>query len=396
METASLRHPLDELFGPDAATRADAIRHELREKLRAAPGVLIHGCGRSGRTIARALKSVGQTPLGFLDETPSKQGTQIDSLPVYAPAEARRLHDAGCVVLVAIFRPGHSFRATRRRLMDLGFRSVLSLFAVAAALPEELLPFYFFDRPERVLAARDEYYRLFDALSDPRSRAELVGHLRFRLQVDSDALPEPLGLDYGYFAGRLAEDVGFIDGGAFDGDSVGAFFKLVDGRFSRVIAFEPDALTFRKLRAYREGLPDALRQRVELCNAGLWSESTRLPFDATGTLGSALGNGQGTEVAVVALDDYAHTSSPLFVKYDVEGAERDALLGARRLLARGDTALAVAVYHRPDDLWSLAALIREINPAYRFGLRSHMDDGADLMLYAVPPSMQAAASEGFT
>lgn len=390
MDTTNLRGQLDELLGPEGALRAEEIRRGLREKLHAAPGFLIYGAGHTGRTIARALKSAGQTPLGFLDDTPSKQGTEIDSLPVCSPAEARRLYGDGPPVVVAIFSPAHSFRATRRRLLDLGFRSVLSLFAVAACLPEELLPFYYFDRPERLLAARDEYYRLFDNLSDPRSRAELVGHLRFRLHVEIDSLPEPVGLDYGYFAGRLTEDVGFIDGGAFDGDSVRAFFQLVGSRFSRVIAFEPDVFTFRKLSAYREQLPDSLRRRVELCNAGLWSESTRLRFDATGTLGSALGNGQGTEVDVVALDDYVRTPFPLFLKYDVEGAERDALLGARRLLARRDTTLAIAVYHQPDDLWSLAALIREINPDYRFGLRSHGDDGADLMLYAVPPSVRAA------
>jgi hypothetical protein len=131
---------------------------------------------------------------------------------------------------------------------------------------------------------------------------------------------------------------------------------------------------------------------VELCNAGLWSESTRLRFEATGTLGSAIGGQEGAEVAVVALDDYIHTSSPLFIKYDVEGAERPALLGARRLVERGDASLAVAVYHQPDDLWSLAALIREINATYRFGLRSHRDDGADLMLYALPACMAEKGS----
>ncbi|HWG41730.1 MAG TPA: FkbM family methyltransferase [Gemmataceae bacterium] len=390
MDTTHLRGQLDELFGPGAAKRAEAIRQRLRENLHGASGILIYGSGRTGRTIARALKSAGLAPLAFLDDTPCKQGIEIDGLAVCSPVEARRRYGDGPTVLVAIFSPGHSFRGTRRRLEELGFRSVLSLFAVAACLPEKLLPFYFFDRPERVLAARDSYYRLFDALSDRRSREELVAHLRFRLEVDLEVLPEPVGLDYGYFAGRLADNVGFIDGGAFDGDSVRAFFQLAGCRFSRVIAFEPDALSFGKLTMYWQGLPDSVRERVELRNAGLWSGSTRLQFNATGTLGSSLGNGQGSEVAVVALDDLPHASFPLFIKYDVEGAERDALLGARRLLARGDTALAVAVYHRADDLWSLPALIREINPAYRFGLRSHMDDGADLMLYAVPPSLRTA------
>jgi FkbM family methyltransferase len=263
----------------------------------------------------------------------------------------------------------------------------MSLFAITACLPDSLLPFYFLDRPEKVLAARDHYYRLFDSLIDERSREELVRHLLFRLYFDPDVLPEPIGMNFEYFGQLLPEDVSFVDGGAFDGDSVEAFLNAVGDRFSRVLAFEPDTLNFQKLELFRAALPHSIRTRIELCNAGLWSQSTHLKFAVTGTLGSALATGEGNEVPVVALDDYLQTSSPLFIKYDVEGAEHDALLGARRLLKRSNATLAVAVYHQPDDLWSLPSLIQTINPDYRFALRSHMDDGTDLMLYALPPCL---------
>jgi FkbM family methyltransferase len=378
---------LHELLGPDAQQRCDAIRARQRAELSGAASILVLGAGRTGRQVARILQSAGCALLGYLDDTPGKQGTHLDGLPIWSPEQARDLHGEDALVVVAIFSAGHSFRGTRRRLYGLGFRRVVSLFEVAACLPDGLLPFYFLDRPEHVLAARDHYARLFDALVDRRSQDELLRHLEFRLCGTPDVLPEPGGLSYQYFAGRLPEDVSFVDGGAFDGESVQAFLDLAAGRFSRVFAFEPDALNFRKLTAFHEALPDAVRPRVELVNAGLWSESTRLHFDATGTPASALTEGIGIEVAVVALDDHLQAVHPLFIKFDVEGAERNALLGARRLLQRGDTALAVAVYHQPDDLWELPALIQEINPAYRFGLRSHMDDGADLMLYAVPPTM---------
>ena len=383
-EQETLRRHLDELFGLDAADRCATVRHGLAAKLREASKILVYGAGRNGRRIARALCAVGLKPSGILDDTPSKQGTEVDGLPIGSSARGGHYYGAGTLVVVSMFSPGHSFRATRRRLAELGFDAVMSIFEVAACLPDELLPFYYFDRPQRVLGAREGYHRLFDGLIDRRSQEELLGHLAFRLYLDVDALPEPVGMNYEYLAEWLPKDVAFVDGGAFDGDSVLAFLRLSRERFSQVIAFEPDALNFRNLSAFREALPTPLCSRVELCNAGLWSESTRLRFEATGTLGSALSDGPGDEVAVVALDDYIDQTCPLFVKFDVEGAERHALLGARKLLKRGNVALAVAVYHEPDDLWSLPALLHEINPDYQFGLRSHMDDGTDLMLYAVP------------
>lgn len=387
----TLRRRLDELFGPDAVGRCAAVRYGLEAKLRQASRILVYGAGRNGRRIACALRAAGLSPSGFLDDTPSKQGTEVDGLPIGSPVQGGQHYGAGTLIVVSLFSPGHSFRATRRRLTDLDFDAVMSVFEAAACLPDELLPFYFFDRPQRVLTARQNYYRLFDSLIDRRSQEELLGHLAFRLYLDVDALPQPVGMDYGYLAEWLPGDVAFVDGGAFDGDSVRAFLRLSGERFSQVVAFEPDALNFRKLSAFREALPTPMRSRVELCNAGLWSESTRLRFDSTGTLGSALSDGTGDEIAVVALDDCIDRTCPLFVKFDVEGGERNALLGARKLLQRGNVALAVAVYHKPDDLWSLPALLHEINPDYEFGLRSHMDDGTDLMLYAVPQRLPDSA-----
>ena len=45
-----------------------------------------------------------------------------------------------------------------------------------------------------------------------------------------------------------------------------------------------------------------------------------------------------------------------YVKYDVEGAEYEALNGSRGLL-KSHPALLVSLYHRTDDLWKLPELV---------------------------------------
>jgi FkbM family methyltransferase len=54
-----------------------------------------------------------------------------------------------------------------------------------------------------------------------------------------------------------------------------------------------------------------------------------------------------------------------FIKMDIEGAERNALAGARQALARFHPRLSLASYHRPDDPEALPKAAREGWPGYR-------------------------------
>ena len=58
-----------------------------------------------------------------------------------------------------------------------------------------------------------------------------------------------------------------------------------------------------------------------------------------------------------------------YLKLDVEGAEREALLGCARTIRRWRPKLCVSAYHRNEDLFALPLLIEQIAPGYRFYLR---------------------------
>ena len=60
------------------------------------------------------------------------------------------------------------------------------------------------------------------------------------------------------------------------------------------------------------------------------------------------------------------------------------LAGAAGLLARERPVLALSIYHRPDDLWELPLHLDALALGYRFFLRTHGDDGMDIVCYAIP------------
>ena len=114
------------------------------------------------------------------------------------------------------------------------------------------------------------------------------------------------------------------------------------------------------------------------------SSSAALIGVAIAVAGSTIGS--GTDVVEVApLDELLADHPPTYIKMDVEGAERDALLGGAKTISKNAPVLAICLYHRPEDVWDLPLLIRSLRPDYRLYVRRHSDERWETVCYAVPP-----------
>ena len=106
-------------------------------------------------------------------------------------------------------------------------------------------------------------------------------------------------------------------------------------------------------------------------------------FNATGAEGACIAREGGVLVDCVPWTMLVADAVPTYIKMDVEGAEEDALEGARQLIQAHAPILAVCLYHRPSDLWRIPFLIRSLCGGYKLFLRPHFGDGWDLVCYAV-------------
>lgn len=139
----------------------------------------------------------------------------------------------------------------------------------------------------------------------------------------------------------------------------------------RVIMIEPDPVNVECLRRnFRAELESG---RVTLVPEGAWSEHGTIELH-TGVANSGTGSMMHKEegsvtvrVPVRPIDDMVRTLGVErvdFIKMDIEGAEREALKGAARTLAKFRPRLMLDSYHLPDDPVVLPALIRKIEPSY--------------------------------
>lgn len=161
------------------------------------------------------------------------------------------------------------------------------------------------------------------------------------------------------------KDKDIIDAGACLGDSA---LILSDCGGRKVYAFEPDKENFKLLR---ETIRLNKREDIVPVRLGLGARPGLASMEkhaCPGNLGgSRLKSGAG-EVEINSLDDFAqqHKLDIGLIKIDVEGAERELLLGARRSLQRFRPSLILAVYHSPEDFFGLAPLLDSWKLGYRF------------------------------
>ncbi len=167
------------------------------------------------------------------------------------------------------------------------------------------------------------------------------------------------------------------DLGAYNGDTAKEIISRSSG-VEKIYALEPDRRNFKKLAAFTENEP-----RVVAYHAAAWSENIELSFSVEGNRNSGIRESGGERVQALALDGIVSERVD-YIKFDVEGSEREALLGAKRIICRDKPQMLVSAYHRSEDIFSLIKLIHELHPDYKFYLRRFRYLPAwDLNLYCV-------------
>lgn len=184
----------------------------------------------------------------------------------------------------------------------------------------------------------------------------------------------------------------YADLGAYNGDTVREILPYATNLLE-AYCMEPDPRNFRKLSEYGNGED---RAKVIPLNFAAYSHRETLSFEVSGnrnaTLKSGTPNGKRRLVEADALSNLlSGYGSPKidYIKFDVEGAEREAIRGCLPTIEKDCPELLVSLYHRREDIFALPLLLKaELDArglAYDFYLRRFRYFPAwDLNLYAVP------------
>ncbi|EMS79522.1 FkbM family methyltransferase [Desulfotignum phosphitoxidans] len=237
--------------------------------------------------------------------------------------------------------------------------------------------------------------QLKDLFADKKSSHVLDKILRFRENISAqtylqnDPVTQYFPEDIDLFA-HLNQGIRMIDCGAFTGDTLEQTLSIFEKRkqsLDYIALMEPDIQNLQALQAN-------VKKYVDRCDlfvlpAGAWSSSQILQIQSNGASSQIRKlQGQPEEgvfaIPVVAIDEVFYGAKPNYIKMDIEGAEIEAIEGAKQTIADYSPVLAICLYHRASDLWNIPLRVHEINSNYNFYLRVHGDMGLETVIYCVP------------
>lgn len=228
----------------------------------------------------------------------------------------------------------------------------------------------YFDR-EFFNSHYDEIVRAYNSLADDESRATYASIINYRLSGKMDYLLGTYSSKDDMYSLISADSVErYIDVGAYNGDTLKEMLRY-SSSLKHAVAIEPDPKNFKKLEKLVSTL-DSIS--VDVVNAAAYNECGESEFSVSGNRNSSVNSTSSFEhkdasVRTVTVDSVTELGAD-YIKYDVEGAELEALQGTAATIEAHWPRLLVSLYHRSRDMFFLVNYLHECyGDAYNFYLR---------------------------
>lgn len=319
--------------------------------------VFIYGMGDGALKIMRVFDQYGIPVAGFFASDEFVRGHTFEGHLVHTLSQIESLIDDFVIVLA--FAAG--YQSLYNRINEIASRHIL----LAPDVPVAGDGLFTYDH---CLKNAEKIQTVYDMLADEKSRQTYADVINFKISGKIEYLnrcTSPKEEIYGEMI-PLSDNEIFVDLGAYNGDTVSEFISACGGKFSHIYAFEPNPKNFRRLS---KNFPE--NKNITLFNAAAGSKNgiTKISLNE-GRMSRSGGVGKTAEIPVLSVDE-AVPGQATVIKLDVEGAEKEAILGAKRHISGGAKILC-SLYHRNEDMFELPLLIKSMDPELRFYIRHQL------------------------
>jgi len=268
----------------------------------------------------------------------------------------------------------------KSKLDEMGFKNIsyLSLFKYSDF--DLVHPPFITDFEEDYTNNSNEYEKIYNLLADEESKKTFEKVINFKISFDYGFM-EGFTNNHQeqYFDKELIpniKNISFLDGGGYVGDTATEVIKNFSD-FKKIYLIEPIPENIRIARRELGHL-----ENIEFLECGVSDKKATLHFNEEKSFSNIYGNGtQSVEVDTI---DNIVKERVDFIKLDIEGAEQDAIDGAKETIKKYRPILAICVYHKAEDWYKIPQKILEIDSEYRIYLRHYMEGIFESVMYFIP------------
>ncbi len=338
--------------------------------------VIIWGISVSGLEELVRLKSVGAIIRGFTDSFVTQKGVIFASFPVLTFDEIKS--ENICIVIST--RNTSYLRSILIKCEKLENAKIYAYRFIYG-------PGYYdtLSMKEKIDIDREKISYVQSNLYDKKSIETFNCLLQYRITNNPDLIERVFEKKHRqYFPEndilKKSKDEIFVDAGAYNGDTSVKFAEWVDYNYEKIFLMEPDPLMFEVLKEYVK-LKNLTN--IELINKGAYCCNSTVsfcndPFDGS----SRIDYNSISQIAVTTIDDMLGGERASYIKMDIEGVEYEALLGCAQTIKCYRPKLAISIYHKDDDLWTIPYYMMKEYPFYKYFIRHYTDITTETIMYA--------------
>ena len=321
--------------------------------------VVMYGMGNGADKILAVCDKYGICVADFFASDGFVRGHSFHGKTVLSYTAVKEKYGADNIIVLL------SFASSLPDVLELFYRVSSECEMYAPDVPvcgDELFDLEFFN------SHREQIDKVYELLADEESRSVYENVIRYKLSGDINYLRKAESDRDGVWENLVGRVEYAADLGAYNGDTVKELSSYRT-ELKKVYAFEPDRRNFKKLS---DLAASAENFSVVPVNAAAWCEDTVLSFADSGNRNSgAFAKGRRVDVQALTLDGVLSGERVDYIKYDVEGAESEALRGSRQAILAHHPTILLSAYHRSEDIFALPLQMHELDGGYSLYYRRY-------------------------
>ena len=330
----------------------DCLKNERRP-------IVVYGMGNGADKLFRRFETYGIKACEIFASDGFVRGHSYRGYKVKSFSEIKERYSDFVIVL--------SFASNRREVIDMlsAIDKSYELYIPDMPVADES---EYFDK-EFYNQNYERIVKVYNSLADSKSRNIYAATLHYKLSGKLEYLLNSFVSRDKMYSLLPTDNIRVaLDLGAYNGDTAREAIEYFPS-LAKIYAVEPDRKNYKRLLKFAE----KSEKEIFTVNAAAWSESASGSFQGSGNRNSSVSSTasyehKSDEVELITVDSL-NLSELDYIKYDVEGAEYEALLGSCETVRRLSPSLLVSLYHRSRDIFALPEYLEKEYESYKFYVR---------------------------